>query len=171
MYRHLIMHTLAARARTPAFPFFLPETAYSAHQINMKSALSISIWFISAFISHGHILKSLKDQPVLMNNGISQTPAKAPPRTRAFPHFVSSHDEPNADAASVIDLGEGSPSEFATAAKTNDTWISPPLPTYFYPIDDYLVIPNTRRYCEGDNILLATAAHNVRVISFFFPLD
>ena len=38
----------------------------------------------------------------------------------------------------------------------------PPPPVYFYPLDDYLVLPNSRRYCEGSNILLASAAKDVR---------
>ncbi|KAL8270030.1 hypothetical protein Esti_006022 [Eimeria stiedai] len=47
------------------------------------------------------------------------------------------------------------------AAVSGESWIDPPPVEYSYPLEDYLVIPNTRRYCEGSTILLATSAKNV----------
>lgn len=40
-------------------------------------------------------------------------------------------------------------------------WLDPPPEEYSYPEDDYLVVPDTRRYCEGSNIILATDAKGV----------
>ncbi|KAL8436903.1 hypothetical protein Efla_002101 [Eimeria flavescens] len=41
------------------------------------------------------------------------------------------------------------------------SWIEPPRVAYSYPQADYLLIPDTRRYCEGSSILSAKAAKSV----------
>lgn len=84
-----------------------------------------------------------------------------PPSSRANElRFVSPEDGANAEMP-YADSDGTSPAPNDADGAAGGNWIDPPPIEYTYPIEDYLVIPNTRRYCEGGNILLATAAKSV----------
>lgn len=90
----------------------------------------------------------------------TKLPFKPARRTANKPRFVSFKDGSNAEVPSV-EAGEGAPQPIDGTIAAGNAWMDSPPPQYTYPVEDYLVIPDTRRYCEGSNILLATAAKSV----------
>lgn len=81
------------------------------------------------------------------------------PETNEF-RFVSTMKDLRGKAG-FSESNENATAIQGEAGGVDEEWVDPPLPKYAYPVEDYLVIPNTRRFCEGSNILLATEAKRV----------
>lgn len=133
----------------------------------MRYTVAVSCCSAGAALANCALLKGFGrvDDPTYAVSDYSHSDWKShstesPERTAHQPRFILQNDA-NAQKSS-IDSGEEVPPPNDDTVDAGETWIEPPPPEYMYPGDDYLVIPNTRRYCEGGNILLATAAKSVR---------
>lgn len=136
------------------------------HQI-MKYTLAVSCCSAGAALANCALLKGFDrvHAPAYMAYDRSHTDwtsnsTEFSERIAHQPRFAVQNDATS--EAPSIDSGEKVPPPNGNTVDTGATWVEPPQPEYMYPCDDYLVIPNTRRYCEGGNILLATAAKSVR---------
>ncbi|XP_026192996.1 uncharacterized protein LOC113147262 [Cyclospora cayetanensis] len=129
----------------------------------MNYALLFACWFAAAGVarcisiaSDGKVHNSVHLSTNFNNPPFRRFPAKpaGPPcfRPRFLSASLGSSTKPLSPEPREVSSQEAGNTE------EHNSWIDPLPPDYQYPIEDYLVIPNTRRFCEGSNILKATAA-------------
>ncbi|CDJ68289.1 hypothetical protein, conserved [Eimeria necatrix] len=112
--------------------------------------------FILHFVNHGHLLFCFS--PVAAG-GRRAAPAAAPGVRRSF-LLRFAQQPPKQTAAKQTNNKINQIEEIKEPEGPAEPWIDPLPPAYEHPAEDYLVVPNSRRYCEGSSILKAASAAN-----------
>ncbi|CDJ38557.1 hypothetical protein, conserved [Eimeria tenella] len=106
------------------------------------------------FVNYGYLL--FRFFPVAAG-GRRAAAAAAPGVRRSF-LLRFAQQPPKETAAQQLNNKINEIEETEPTEGPGEPWIDPLPPAYEYPAEDYLVVPNSRRYCEGSSILKATSA-------------
>lgn len=109
------------------------------------------------FVNYGYLL--FRFFPVAAG-GRRAAAAAAPGVRRSF-LLRFAQQPPKETAAQQLNNKINEIEETEPTEGPGEPWIDPLPPAYEYPAEDYLVVPNSRRYCEGSSILKATSAASV----------